>query len=162
MKGAKAMYQIYFSEITSNSIGKNEVLSLELLPDKLNYTAGKNIKVSDMLDIGEISIAGGRKLRQYQINSELRAEDKTSVQKVREIILELSESKEPFFLSIIRKDEKNAELFSDQIYVYLESAEIEEREGEVGSLHYKLKLKEYVRLMAKEQNGFVKIEAVKQ
>lgn len=155
------MYKIYFSEMKSKFIGKSDVLSLELLPEKLNYSAGKDIKVSNMLDIGEVSFAGGRKLRTYQLNSELTNEDKKEPKKVREILLELCESKYPFYLSIIRKDEKGAELFSDQVYVYLESAEFEEKEGEIGTLYYKLKLKEYVKLVQKNYGQFIKIERAK-
>ena len=155
------MYKIYFSEMKSKFIGKSDVLSLELLPEKLNYSAGKDIKVSNMLDIGEVSFAGGRKLRTYQINSELTGDDKNEPKKMRDILLELCESKYPFYLSIIRKDEKGAELFSDQVYVYLESAEFEEKEGEVGVLYYKLKLKEYVKLVQKNYGAFVKIERAK-
>lgn len=155
------MYQIYFSEIKSNLIGQDEVISLEMLPEKISYTAGKEIKVSNMLDVGEISYAGGRKLKTYQINSDLYAEDKRNPKKSREIFLELAESQKPFFLSIIRKNEKGEELFSDQVYVYIESIEFEEKEAEIGCLSYKMKLKEYVRLTAKEEKGFVKIEAVR-
>jgi len=86
---------------------------------------------------------------------------KKEPKKVREILLELCENKYPFYLSIIRKDEKGAELFSDQVYVYLESAEFEEKEGEIGTLYYKLKLKEYVKLVQKNYGVFVKIERAK-
>ncbi len=146
------MYQIFFSEIQTDKIQKQDYIKLEILPEKLTCSGGREVKIHNMLAIGEVSKPGRRKLRTWQINSVLESDGEKTVEFYRNLFQHLSETQVPFYLTIVRENADGSNTFGDQMHVVLEDCDFEEREGEMGTLYYKIKLREYVKFEAKKEN----------
>lgn len=160
------MYKIYFSEMDI-TIGEEKVkkVRLEILPEKLTYTMGREVTIHNMLGIGEVVRPGKPKLRTWQINSVLEPNGERSVDFYQSIFKQLRESQVPFTFTIIRLNEDGSSAFGgntdEQVSVILEDCSFEEREGEIGTLYYKIKLIEYIKFEALpvDNTGFIKIVA---
>lgn len=155
------MYSIYFSEIESKLVSKSEVVRLDILPEEFSYSCDRAVTTHDMLGLGDVLRPGKRKLFTYTINSVLEPYGTYEVGFMKELFTSLLDSKVPFYFSLIRKDESGRELFSDQVKVIAESVEFKENEGEIGTLYYNLKLKEYIPFYAKAEGELYKVVAKK-
>lgn len=145
------MYKIYFSEMESTLVGRDEPVALEILPEKISSTCGREVKIHNMLGIGEVSIPGKRKLRTWQVNSVLEPDGEREVIFFKNLFEELCQNQKPFYLTIMRMNPDGTSAFGgdipEQVLVILEDCNFEEREGEIGTLYYKVKLIEYIKFI---------------
>lgn len=137
------MYKIYFSQVKNADGEILPDLYLPVLPEKLKESGGKDNQRYDMLGTGEAVRPGERKLKTWEIDSVYEDGQEMSVDSFRGNIEDMAESSESFlfFINRVRKD--GSILLTTKAWVLLESYSFEDRAGEIGDIHYTLKLCEY-------------------